>query len=678
MRFLATLFSALLGFSLHAQVVQRPHTQVELVASTHQVRAGQTLLVGLRIKAEEHWHTYWRNPGDSGEATKIEWKLPAGFAAGPILWPPPERIPVPPLVNFGYSGETFLLTEMAVGARPAGAKEATLRAQASWLVCRDVCIPGKADLTLVLPWTEGKTTETRWYGELDRVRTSIPSEMPQWKSEVAVTAKDFRLTLHGPAGSLTGAEYYPFSETLIQNAADQKVTVTGDKIVVETIRSQFADEGEPKPQDMEGIVLLKGAQPTAILVAPQIQKQMGLFWEALLFAFLGGLILNLMPCVFPVLCLKVLSFAEMAGAARRKAVHHSGAYTMGILVSFWVLAGTLIALRAAGQELGWGFQLQSPVFLCALVFLLTGFSLNLLGVFEIGDSLMGVGQKWASREGWAGTFFSGVLATVVATPCTAPFMGTAVGYALSQPAALSLAIFTSLGLGLAAPYVVFSLFPKLTQRLPRPGAWMVIFKQLMAFPLLLTAWWLVSVLALQTSLTALFQVLLALILFSMGLWIYGLKVRSRYTRLALAALFVLVPIGWSLTSVHGVPVGNLTEGKKESDGWLAYSNAALEQARASGNPVFIDFTAAWCITCIVNERVALNTEVVRARFAEKKVVLFKADWTNQDKEISQKLESFGRNGVPLYVLYPPGPKSEARILPQILTPETVLTALDAL
>ncbi len=399
------------------------------------------------------------------------------------------------------------------------------------------------------------------------------------------------------------------------------------------------------------------------------------FIEAGVLAFLGGLILNLMPCVFPVLCLKVLSFAQMGGAQKKKIFYHAGAYTLGILVSFWILAGTLIALRAGGQALGWGFQLQSPSFLAALSFLLVAMALNLFGVFEVGGSWTGAGQGLAGKEGAAGAFFSGVLATVVATPCTAPFMGTAMGYALTQPAVFALGIFTFLGLGLAFPYLLLSVSPALTNRLPRPGSWMVVFKQAMAFPLLLTALWLLSVLALQSSLDTVFQILAALILFSFGLWVWGLSSSKQMGRRAFAILCVGLSFYWVAQEIRR-PHMKVT-GEHKEGGWSPYSESDLQAALARGQGVFIDFTAAWCISCQVNEHVALSVPRVMEAFAAKNIMLVKADWTNQDDAITKKLESFERNSVPLYVYYPPGNATKPVILPQILTPEIVLGVLNA-
>ncbi|MBY0370398.1 thioredoxin family protein, partial [bacterium] len=367
--------------------------------------------------------------------------------------------------------------------------------------------------------------------------------------------------------------------------------------------------------------------------------------------------------------------AQLGKAERAHAISHSLLYALGILASFWALAGALIALRAGGQALGWGFQLQSPLFIAGLSFLLVALALNLFGVFEIGGTWTGAGQNLASREGASGAFFSGVLATLVATPCTAPFMGSAMGYALAQPPLASLAVFSFLGLGLALPYVVFSTMPQLTNRLPRPGHWMITFRQFMAFPLLITAWWLLSVLALQSSPLVVFHLLLCLILFAFGAWLWGLE-GNRLTRKVPAALIAAGALFWAFIDIQHAPPPNAAV--SEHEGWTPYSEAALQAARETGDPVFVDFTAAWCITCQVNKRVALDVASVREKFAQKKVHLFVADWTNQDEAIARKLESFGRNGVPLYVLYPPGKTSEPRILPQLLTPDIVSSALDAL
>jgi thiol:disulfide interchange protein DsbD len=664
-----------LSIAAHSQIATRPHLTAELITASHQVRSGDTLLVGVRLKMEMGWHIYWRNPGDSGEQTRLAWELPPGFQAGPILWPAPSRISLPPLVNFGYENEAVLLTEILAG--PQGKAAPVLKAHVSWLVCEEICVPGKAELTLPLEWTTGKPTASADGAFLGAQRNHIPSASAKWKSTAEVSEKNLRLVFSGPTDGITHAEFFPFSETLIQNSAEQKFQTGSHSLTLDIPRSTLGESGTLIPAALAGVVVFRGVQNSSLEILPALEATGSEGYpRALLFAFLGGLLLNLMPCVFPVLCLKVLGFAQIGGARRKKQIGHGMAYTLGILVSFWVLAGLLIALRAGGQAIGWGFQLQSPSFLAALSFLLVALSLNLFGVFEIGGGWTGVGQKWAGQEGLPGAFFAGVLATVVATPCTAPFMGTAMGYALGQPPLAALGIFSSLGTGLAAPYLVFSLSPGLTKRLPRPGIWMQVFKQAMAFPLLLTVVWLLSVLAAQTSTETVFQTLAAILFFSVGLWIYGLNDSRRTIPSLLALVFIGLSLYWSLNEIRHTQPKNSQSSAAEG-GWEVYSEQALQKARNNGQSVFIDFTAAWCITCQVNERLALSTQPVQDRFKQKNVLLLKADWTNQDEAISKKLESFGRNGVPLYVLYPPGEKSEPRILPQILTPDIVLTALEA-
>ncbi len=649
---------------LGASRAQTAHVQAELLSASKTVAEGNTVLVGVRLKIAPKWHVYWINPGDSGEAPSIQWTTPKSTIAGPILWPPPHPVPVPPLLNYGYVDDVTLLTEFSVG-QSARKGPWVIQADVHWLVCEETCVPENVRLELSIPWA-ASLTDSLEKTHLEAVRKTLPRALPEWTSRFETAKDKLLLKVSGPRET-EGARFYPFSDAVIRHAAEQTFLKRGTSFELELIRSDLTS-GEAAPSSLNGVLVL--GDSTALEIAAPLAPPSGSLWQSLLFAFLGGLILNLMPCVFPVLSLKVLGFAEMAGADRRRNILHSAAYTLGILVSFWALAGTLIALRAGGQALGWGFQLQSPLFLALLAFLLIAMALELFGLFEVDTRFSGSGQSLASKEGLPGAFFSGVLATLVATPCTAPFMGPAMGYALAAPPALALLVFTLLGLGLAAPYVFFSVFPALTRALPRPGAWMVTFKQLMGFPLLLTAWWLLSVLALQTSSVTVFHVLLAALGLAFGLWLYG-KGGKAFSLLGI--LIALISIGWAAREIQTAPPQS--SATVLQGGWQNYSEETLQSALEQGLPVFIDFTAAWCITCQVNERVALETPAVRKRFEEKKVLLLKADWTHQDAGIAKKLESFGRNGVPLYALYPPGSK-EPRILPQILTPDIVLSAVN--
>jgi thiol:disulfide interchange protein len=644
--------------------VQTAHVQAELLTASKSVSEGATVLVGLRLKLAPKWHVYWRNPGDSGEAPTIEWSVPEGSIPGPILWPTPTSIPVPPLLNYGYTNEVTLLTEISVGPATKGLWK--VKANAQWLVCEEICVPESAELELSIPW-QALQEDSPDKAHLESVRQGLPRALPDWTSRFEITKDKIHLKVNGPKETQS-AQFFPFSDAVLRHSAEQNFRKRGTSFELELTPSDLTPLPEISSLGLSGILFLSDG--TAVEIAAQSEPPSRSLWQALLFAFLGGLVLNLMPCVFPVLSLKVLGFAEMGGADQRRNVLHSIAYTLGILVSFWALAGTLIALRAGGQALGWGFQLQSPLFLALLAFLLIAMALELFGLFEVDTRFSGSGQGLASKEGLPGAFFSGVLATLVATPCTAPFMGPAMGYALAAPPALALLVFSLLGLGLAAPYVFFSVFPALTRALPRPGAWMITFKQLMGFPLLLTAWWLLSVLALQTSTVTVFHVLLASLGLAFGLWMFGK--RTKFFSL-MGILVVFMSVGWAVRQIQTAPAQSSTS--VSQNGWQNYSEETLQSALNQGLPVFIDFTAAWCITCQVNERIALETPAVRKRFEEKKVLLLKADWTHQDAAIAKKLESFGRNGVPLYALYLPGIK-EPRILPQILTPDIVLAAVN--
>jgi thiol:disulfide interchange protein len=669
-RIISFLFLSV-ALGLYGAPVKAPHITAELLASASSVRSGSTLLIGVKLQIEKGWHVYWRNPGDSGDALSVRWTAPEGSIPSPLLWPAPHRIPVPPLLNFGYEDEVTVLTEVLVGKQPPGATRFKVQAAVSWLVCQEICLPGKATLNLDIPWNEAPTILSADNAVLEATLRKIPTTRPEWKAQWGRSGEKILLTLTGPAADVKNASYYPFSDSVITHAAEQSFRGNRNQLSLELSPSTLTSLSDIQDSDLSGVVVLSSGE--AFEIAPVLASLKTGIWEALLFAFLGGLILNLMPCVFPVLSLKVLSFAGMSGSSRKKNLDHAFSYALGILVSFWILAGALIALRAGGQKLGWGFQLQSPLFLALLSFLLVAMALNLFGLFEFGSRLSGAGQTLAGKEGRAGAFFSGVLATLVATPCTAPFMGSAMGFALAQPAMLALLVFSLLAIGMATPFVFFAFFPRLTAFLPRPGLWMVRFKQLMAFPLLLTAWWLLSVLALQTTVHAVFQTLLGLMGFSLGLWIWGISTGKHFFLKAVALFILGGSVFWAVQEVRNAPAPS---NSLVSDGiWQPYSEKATAEALAQKQAVFIDFTAAWCITCQVNERVALNIPDVQAVFKEKKVLLLKADWTHQDAAIAQTLEKFGRSGVPLYLLYPPG-EGTPRILPQILTPQIVKSALD--
>jgi thiol:disulfide interchange protein DsbD len=551
-----------------------PHVRAELLAEPPAVKAGVPFWVGVRLTHAPGWHTYTKDPGDSGLPTKIDWRLPPGFSAGEIQWPVAKRIETPPLVNFGYEGVAVLLVQITPPKKLAG-NSVELKAKVTWLECMDTCIPGQAELALSVP-VEGK---------------SPPND------------DNFELFEEARA-RLTSA-----------------------------------------PAD-----------------AAPAQPDMGI-WLALALAFVGGILLNLMPCVLPVLSIKFLGFLDTPRDTLRA---HGILYGAGVLASFLALAGLLIALRAGGEKLGWGFQLQSPVFVGLLAALFFALGLNLLGVFEIGTSLVGLGGLSGQNA-----FLSGVLAVVVATPCTAPFMGPALGYALTLPAVGALAIFTALAVGLALPYVAVSFFPAALRCLPKPGAWMETMKQAFAFLFFGTCVWLVWVLGLQRGVGVVAAALTVFLGLALGAWLAGpvaSRQRTDGRRTGLRRVGALV----ALASAAGVLAFGQPDiaAKKTND----YSPERVQEALAQGKSVFVDFTAAWCITCQVNERTTLSSTAVQEAFLREGVMVLTADWTRKDPVITRALELFGRNGVPLYVLYRPG--KEPTILPTLLTPEIVIKALE--
>ncbi len=662
--------------------VKAQHLTAELVSLTPNIAPGGTLQVGLVLTLEEHWHVYWINAGDSGEPPKITWTLPDGITAGPMQFPIPSRLPLGPLMDFGYEDEVAFPVQLtaASSVKPGPIH---LDAVVNWLVCREVCIPGKAHLGLNLTVSPDASTPTQTVGALGEALTLIPKSLPPGaKLTVTGGQTDFVLTLTTGKRE-TDAEFYPFNEEQIANPAPQLVESLSDGV---RLRVRRADDLKTLPSTLHGVFKLSekiAYEVTASVVpgetapAPHITVPGGdttgvTTLTAIGLAFLGGIILNLMPCVFPVLFLKGLALLQSSGQERKHLRSHGLVYTLGILVSFWIIVGVLLALRAGGSQAGWGFQLQSPVFLTLLAAGIFFFALSLAGLFDIGLSLTSVGGDLAQKQGYTGSFFTGVLATVVATPCTAPLMGAAIGFALAQPALITFAIFTSLGLGLAAPYLLLSFQPAWTRILPRPGAWMEIFKQLTAVIFFATVIWLVYV---YGSLFAggasggqgIYRVALLLgcfLMLAVAGWVLG-KWPARWSSTIAAILIAAVGLA--------IP---LYQPKDTTLVWAPYSQQALDTARSSGHPVFIDFTAAWCLSCQVNERLVLKSAEVQHQFTKNNVTLLRADWTQYDPEITRQLASINRSGVPTYVIYPAPVNSAPDVLPELLTKDIVLTALE--
>ena len=700
MRALLAAITALIGLVLPGQAaLAAPKAsdlvQAELVVEPRAIEPGRPFTVGVRLRMAEHWHTYWRNPGDSGLATEIAWTLPPGFSAGPIQWPTPSRIPIGPLVNFGYEDEETLLVEITPPQTLAAGRSAELKAQVNYLVCERECIPGEAALSASVPTAaagQGGPDGASAY-IFEAARAALPKP---FTGTAMVRDADGRLQMRLTGGDLqapASAYFFPAPETAIEHAAAQALTTDADGITLTMQRSPVASG--PVPMELPGVLVLEGkdgakrslqigrpdpvaaGSGAAVTAAPPVVADLSAtaILAAAFFAFLGGLVLNLMPCVFPVLSIKVMHLVEHSGR-NASAIRLAGlAYAVGVVASFLALAGLLLALRSGGAEVGWGFQLQSPAIVVTLAFLLFAVGLSLSGVAEFGTRLAGRAGAVEERGGLGGSFLTGVLAAIVATPCTAPFMGVAIGYAVTAPVAIALTVFACLGLGLAAPFLVLTLRPSLLAFLPHPGAWMNTLKQVLAFPVYATVAWLLFVLAQQVGPEALFSALLGLVLLAFALWCLRLASEREGTSrhvgraAALAALVGVAAIGWVVAIDRGARGSTVAE----TAGQERFTQARLDQLRAEGRPVFVNMTAAWCITCLVNERTVLSGTAIKDALADRNVVYLKGDWTNQNPEITRLLERHGRNGVPLYVFYPP--RGEGIVLPQILTQTSVLDAL---
>jgi thiol:disulfide interchange protein DsbD len=662
------------------------HVRASLVSESSSIRPGTPLTVAIRLEMDEGWHTYWKNPADSGLPTRITWRLPEGLTPGALQWPRPQRLSAPPLMSYGYEGEVLLPVEITVVPSLKPGTDVELAGRVDWLECREACIPGKADLSLVLPVRAEAPAPSALAPRFAETRLLLPAPAEEWKVEALATPKGLGLSFRAPRSSAARDAYFFASDPqVLDYAATQPLRRAGESQVLDLTRDPNASKDVKR---LRGVLVAELSGRTVALdvdapiaagaaAAPargETTAATGLP-VALGLAFLGGLVLNLMPCVLPVLSLKVLAFVKQASEEGRP-WRHGVAFTAGVLACFWALAGLLLALRAAGEQVGWGFQLQSPAFVVFLAALFCLLALNLFGVFEIGTSLIAAGNLNAGRTGLAASFGSGALATIVATPCTAPFMGSALGFGLSQPPAVSLLVFTSLALGMAAPYLVLSLYPGWLRFVPRPGPWMESFKQLMGFFLMATVAALVWLFGRQVGVDGMAALLAALLAIGVGAWVYGRASSSTCVRRRIAgsaAAVALVTVGL----VVGLSRAGASAPNAESSGeWQPWSAERVDEVVRSGRPVFVDFTADWCLTCQVNERVVLRDAEVQERLREKGVVVMRADWTRHDPRVTEALAAHGREGVPLYVFYGAGPGAEPKVLPEVITPGIVLDALD--
>lgn len=690
-------------------VVTTEQVRAELMAYAPQgVAAGQPLWVGLQLRHQPHWHTYWKNSGDSGLPTQLEWTLPAGVQAGEIAWPIPKKLPLGKLVNYGYDDTVLLpvpLTLTPAFSPSPLATELTVKLKASWLVCRTECIPQEGEFALAIPLRSSTALQAAAFDEaLARQPRPLAAAA---KSRLVVEGETLRLTLAGLPAKLRGKPLDLFPETaeVIDPSAPWQQAWQGELWTAELPLSPQrsaspatmplvltqAGEGWRVELAVDGTwpatagpatvspaleaALRANAQEAATPVATAVSASL---LAALLGALLGGLILNLMPCVFPVLAIKMLSFTRHADDHRGHRIS-ALAYTAGVLASFIALGLLLLALRAAGESLGWGFHLQNPLVVGALAVLFTVIGLNLAGVFEFRQFAPSSLASFQARHPVVDAFLTGVLAVAVASPCSAPFMGASLGLAITLPAAQALLIFAALGLGLALPYLLAGFVPAVARLLPRPGPWMDMLRKLLAFPMFLTVAWLLWVMGHQNGIDGVGSLLALLVMLSALIW--SLTLRGR-TRQVVAALVLLAGgwIGWAVGPSLGqgaapaAPAVSSAAGSQER--WQAWAPGRVEQLLAEGRPVFVDFTAAWCITCQYNKKTTLSDTQVLADFDAKQVAMLRADWTRRDPAITAALAQLGRSGVPVYVFYKQG--MAPVVMSEILSAQEVRAALQRL
>ena len=650
------------------------NTEITLISDHDTVAPGSSFTVALRMKFKGNWYTYWRNAGDSGEPVHIAWDLPEGVTAGPIQWPVPEIKTVGPITSYGMSKEVWLPVEISVDETVAASQPIMLKLHAYYLVCDDLCVP--EDGKLAVPMEIGTSaTNPDHLAQINVAQAKIPQLGTARGSASLSNGKVVFNIADIPSGFET-AKLFPHENPIIVHSDVVDLTRAEQGQRYTATPGYGWDEGTPLSfnatlvaDDGRAVVVPISTESPVAIGAISGGKNAGTgaklgLLGAALGAFLGGLILNLMPCVFPIISLKALSLAKTAHGERSIIRRSAWSYTAGVLVSFIVFAGLLIALKAAGASVGWGFQLQSPWLVGLLSLLLFAIGLNLLGVFDLGGRFQNIGSGRTSGSGAFSSFLTGVLAVIVATPCTAPFMAGAVGVALTGSALVTLIIFLALGFGFALPFLLVAYIPGLLARLPKPGVWMETFKQFLAFPMFAAAIWLAWVLSLQAGSTGILKLLLAGLALAFGIW--ALRKTGATTR-TFGAVSIIIAILLPLSNASSDGAATLT-----SNAWSA---EAVMAARMEDRPVFVDFTAAWCITCKVNEGIALKTKKTAKLFERTDTEFLVADWTNKDDVIAAELKRFGRAGVPLYLVYKPG-ESEPEILPQVLSYEILKEALE--
>ena len=638
-----------------------------MLAESYSMNPGDELLVGFKFTLNPGWHTYWENPGDAGEGASIKWNLPNDVVASKILWPGPERIPVEPLMTFGYEDEVVLLTKISTSA--ASAIPLNLNAQVSWYTCKEICIPQEAEVSI--PIKLGSKTPSVSKGLLEHTLGKVPVE---FNGTYRVNKLNDSYVLQGEFEKMDQYDsmyFFPKEYGLTNYTKNQQYEKNIDTFSLQIMASEVTIEKE----SFKGVIAVNKNKEVNFIeidypLATKEASQEFNILTLIVFAFLGGLILNIMPCVFPILTIKILRFVEQSRDSTYKTLQQGLLFSLGVVISFLTIAALLIALKSGGESIGWGYQLQSPVVVSLLFYLFVILGFIFMSNIVLGSSLARLSSISLNKSDSLESFLTGVLAVIVASPCTAPFMGSAIGFALLQPSFYSILIFLGLGIGFSLPYLILSAKPSLLSFLPKPGQWMETFKQFMAFPMWASALWLLWVLSSQVGDQEVIQVLLGALLITTGLWLIEKNNSEKnwvkwLMRLPFLLLFIfslwLIPTSYS----------DLDESKQDQ---LTYTPQLLDDLREENSLVFLNFTADWCITCKVNEAVALKTTKVSKLLADKNITYMEADWTRKDPIISSTLEQYGRTGLPLYLLFPS--KGDPLILPEILTEDILLSYLN--
>jgi thiol:disulfide interchange protein DsbD len=683
-----TLMAALPLHAAESEFVDTGKVVASLVSSHDAAMPGEDITVALRTILDQGWHTYWRNPGDSGEPVSLYWNKKGDWQVGEIVWPLPITLPTGPIINYGFEGAPLFPVKMTVPPNAKMGSVETIGLEFYYLVCKDVCIPESGEASIDLLIGE-PVKDVRWDALIrDAINTapkpvSVTGGITKKGDTLEISLADL------PEGNFENAYFFPFDQGILMHSQPQNVSVGTEGIRI-TVPADYK-WNETLPESLKGVVsYVKDGVPVGseieffvgqtvnvgnIATAPgtglKTASSLSL-WGAIIGALIGGLILNLMPCVFPIISMKALSIAKSAHGERRTIKREAWAYTVGVLVTFFILTALLLILKAAGNEVGWGFQLQSPPVVAILALIIFAVGLNLLGLFDIAGQFQNTGSSLTTQGGVKGSFFTGLLAVIVATPCTAPFMAPAIGYALAQPAVLTIVIFMALALGFAFPFLLIAYVPKIVSALPKPGPWMETFKNVLAFPMFAAAIWLVWVLTQQSGANGMFVLLMAFLFLAFAVWVF-----KRGTVIS-KGLAMLTLVGSLILCLSLKPM-SVSDTVLETEAW---SPERVAELQAEGRPVFVDFTAAWCVTCKVNEMRVLKTDKTKALFNETNTAFLIADWTNKNDEIAAELERYGRAGVPLYLVFPPRPSSEsnnsvkAEVLPQVLTYDLIKEALE--